>query len=83
MRTLFFVNHHILEINKVKIVSETDAFVILTNGRRSKKVGDFWAYYETREDAKQAILNRLLEKRHSLFVQMSEIEMEIEKATAL
>lgn len=83
MRTLFMVKFSFCKIFEVKIVSETPGFVTRYDGRREKRVSEYSGYYETYEEAKQAILNRLFEKRHYLFVRVSSIEREIEKATAL
>ena len=83
MRTLFMVKFPFWGIFEVKIVSETPGFVTRYDGKREKRVSEYSGYYETREEAKQAILNRLLEKKRILFQQVSAIEREIEKATAL
>jgi len=71
------------KIFEVKIVSETPGFVTRYDGRREKRVSEYSGYYETYEEAKEAILNRLFSKKRMLFEQIKGVEREIEKASAL
>lgn len=83
MRTLYLAKFSFCKIFEVKIVSETPMFVTRYDGKREKRVSEYSGYYETREEAKQAILSRLLAKKHLLLWQIAGIEREIEKASAL
>jgi hypothetical protein len=71
------------KIFEVKIVSETPIFVTRYDGKREKRVSKYSGYYETREEAKQAILSRLLAKRQMLLWQIKSVEIEFAKASAL
>lgn len=84
MRTLYLAKYSFCEISEVKISSETTAFVTRAdNGEREKRFSDYAGFYETREEAKRAILNRLFSKKRMLFEQIKGVEREIEKASAL
>ena len=84
MRTLYLAKYSFCKISEVKISSETPDFVTRAdNGQREKRFSDYAGFYETRENAKEAILNRLFSKKRMLFEQIADAEREIEKASAL
>lgn len=83
MRTLYLAEFLSCEITEVQIISETAEFVTTKSGRRDKRSSTHAEYHETRENAKEAILNRLFSKKRMLFEQIKGVEREIEKASAL
>lgn len=83
MQTLYRANHFSGLIEEVDIISGTPAFVTLTNGRKEQRVSEIQTYHETREEAKQAILNRLLARQRAISDQIESIERKIKRASAL
>lgn len=83
MKILYRAEHSFGQIEPVEIKSETPAFVTLAKGYREARVSEYVTYHQSKEDAKQAILNRLLARKKTLTSQIQRLESEIEKANAL
>lgn len=72
-----------VRIETAEVVSETEAFVTLANGRRDKKSTDYGEYLKDREEAKAFILRYLLAEKTAMFERIANIERKIEDANNL
>jgi len=80
MKILYRAKFPFDKIEELQITSETEKFVILQNGIREKKLSDYSAIFETKKEAKQAILNRFIHEKTALLNRVTSIEKRIEKA---
>lgn len=75
-------DHHRITVKEVEIEKETENFVFI-NGRRVSKDTQYESFHDSRAEAKNEILKRILNEIGILESQMNYLKQKLDKAELL
>lgn len=80
MQTWYEVCPWSIKITPIEVVRETDAMLILSNGRKRAKHGNYGLYFATWQQAKDCIVNRATRSLESTKKNLETAERELREA---